>query len=220
MWEDDENKRGGKFILRVQKKKRMASKHWEDLVLAFVGQQFDVGDDVCGVVVSVRYQEDIISVWNKNSDDGESRRKLHDAIKRILGLSESVLLEYKAHDQSIKDNSSFRNTEGVGVPTSTTTVVVPGTTATGTTTTTTGTDTDTNTTTTTPTNNNSNTNSSTIVETTPVVTSDSTTTTTTPTTTTNPTTTTTTNPTTTTTTNPTTDATTTTTTTTTESNIN
>jgi hypothetical protein len=91
----------------------------------------------------VRYVEDIISVWNKTAEDLEARRRLHNTIKqysystlslkntsifpstecqkncfecRILGLPEAAILEYKAHDQAIKDNSSFRNTEGVRLP--------------------------------------------------------------------------------------------------------
>jgi translation initiation factor 4E len=113
MWEDEANRKGGKFIVRIPKKGRLASRYWEDLVLAFIGQQFaECADDVCGVVVSVRFQEDIISVWNKTAEDLEARRRLHDTIKRILGLAENVILEYKAHDQAMKDNSSFRNTEG------------------------------------------------------------------------------------------------------------
>jgi hypothetical protein len=35
---------------------------------------------------------------------------------RILGLADNVTLEYKAHGQAIKDNSSFRNTEGASFP--------------------------------------------------------------------------------------------------------
>ena len=28
-----------------------------------------VGDELCGAVVSVRFQEDIISVWNRSADN-------------------------------------------------------------------------------------------------------------------------------------------------------
>lgn len=38
-------------------------------VLAFVGDQFDFGEDVCGIVLTVRYNEDILCVWNRNSSD-------------------------------------------------------------------------------------------------------------------------------------------------------
>lgn len=37
-------------------KKGLASRAWESLVLAIVGEQFDVGNEICGAVVSVRYR--------------------------------------------------------------------------------------------------------------------------------------------------------------------
>ena len=65
VWEDDANKKGGKWILRL--KKGVADRYWEDLLLAMVGDQFmEASDEVCGAVVSVRPQEDVISVWTKN----------------------------------------------------------------------------------------------------------------------------------------------------------
>jgi translation initiation factor 4E len=38
-------------------------------VLAFVGDQLDFGEDVCGIVLTVRFNEDILCVWNRNSSD-------------------------------------------------------------------------------------------------------------------------------------------------------
>ena len=32
-------------------------------LLAVLGGQFSVGDEICGCVLSVRYQEDILSIW-------------------------------------------------------------------------------------------------------------------------------------------------------------
>ena len=34
-----------------------------------VGDQLEYSDDVCGVVLSVRFNEDILSVWNRNASD-------------------------------------------------------------------------------------------------------------------------------------------------------
>jgi translation initiation factor 4E len=64
VWEDEANKRGGKWIIRL--KKGVADRYWEDLLLAIVGDQFmEAGEEVCGAVLSVRSGEDVLSVWTK-----------------------------------------------------------------------------------------------------------------------------------------------------------
>lgn len=64
VWEDEENKRGGKWITRL--KKGVADRYWEDLLLAMVGDQFaEAGEEVCGAVLSVRSGEDVLSVWTR-----------------------------------------------------------------------------------------------------------------------------------------------------------
>jgi len=111
MWEDDANKTGGKWILRLRK--GLASKYWEDLVLAIIGEQFDVGSEICGAVISIRYQEDILSLWTRTCSDTETKERVLETMKRVLALKDDAMLEYKNHDASIRDNSSFRNTEPV-----------------------------------------------------------------------------------------------------------
>lgn len=65
VWEDEENKRGGKWIMRL--KKGVMDRYWDDLLLAVIGDQFaEAGEEVCGMVVSVRSGEDVLSVWTKN----------------------------------------------------------------------------------------------------------------------------------------------------------
>ena len=64
VWEDEANKRGGKWIVRL--KKGVADRYWEDLLLAIIGDQFlEAGEEVCGAVLSVRSGEDVLSVWTK-----------------------------------------------------------------------------------------------------------------------------------------------------------
>lgn len=130
---DDANKNGGKWILRL--KKGQASRYWEDLVsaqrnkiflvthshfvgkiLAVIGEQFEVGNEICGAVVSIRYQEDILSVWNRNATDSEVKARILETMKRVLPLDGSPRFEYKNHDASIRDNSSFRNTDSLATP--------------------------------------------------------------------------------------------------------
>ncbi|KAK7790882.1 hypothetical protein R5R35_010746 [Gryllus longicercus] len=109
MWEDTANQRGGKWIVRLRK--GLASRCWENLVLAMLGEQFMVGEEICGAVVSIRFQEDIISVWNKTAQDAGTTARIRDTLRRVLNLPPNTILEYKTHIDSLKDNSSFRNTD-------------------------------------------------------------------------------------------------------------
>ncbi|XP_033637586.1 eukaryotic translation initiation factor 4E type 2-like [Asterias rubens] len=109
MWEDDANKSGGKWIVRLRK--GLASRLWENLILAMLGEQFMVGDEICGAVVSIRFAEDIISIWNRTSSDVTISLRIRDTLRRVLNLPPNTIMEYKTHTDSIKDNSSFRNTE-------------------------------------------------------------------------------------------------------------
>ena len=62
LWEDDANKNGDKWIVRL--KKGLANRCWENLILAILGEQFMVGEEICGAVVSVRFQVNFYDVSN------------------------------------------------------------------------------------------------------------------------------------------------------------
>ena len=99
---------GGKWIVRL--KKGLASRYWEDTLLAVIGGQFRVGDEICGCVLSVRYQADILSIWNRSADSRKICMQIRDTLRSILSLPEGAQMEYKKHTDSMRDNSSYRNT--------------------------------------------------------------------------------------------------------------
>jgi len=109
MWEDDANKEGGKWIVRL--KKGLASRCWENLIVAMLGEQFMVGDEICGAVISIRFQEDILSLWNRSSSDNVVTSRIRDTLKRVLNLPPNTIMEYKTHNDSLRDKSSYRNTD-------------------------------------------------------------------------------------------------------------
>jgi len=78
VWEDPLNKDGGKWIIRLRK--GVADVLWENLVLALIGDQFDEEDRVCGCVLSVRSQEDIISVWHQDEKDAVAKEHIRYAL--------------------------------------------------------------------------------------------------------------------------------------------
>ncbi|THU86250.1 eukaryotic translation initiation factor 4E [Dendrothele bispora CBS 962.96] len=131
VWEDPLNITGGKWIIRL--KKGVADRIWEDLVLAIIGDQFDecrlVGEggsevagnwedssdsgaelpEICGCTISVRQSEDIVSLWNRVDGDVKVREKIRDTIRKVLHLPPTTIMEYKSNNDSMQDNSSFRN---------------------------------------------------------------------------------------------------------------
>ncbi|KAL9713626.1 hypothetical protein Ac2012v2_003237 [Leucoagaricus gongylophorus] len=95
--------------------------------MAVIGDQFDEctgrGDpdpperedglcypEICGCTISVRQNEDIISLWNRFEVDFRVREKIRDTLKRVLNLPPTTKLEYKTNNDSMQDKSSFRIT--------------------------------------------------------------------------------------------------------------
>ncbi|KAI0788719.1 translation initiation factor eIF 4e-like domain-containing protein [Abortiporus biennis] len=124
VWEDPLNLSGGKWIIRL--KKGVADRLWEDLVLAVIGDQFDecnptsvsnggstdggeeIWPEICGCTISVRQNEDIITVWNKVESDAKVKEKISSIIRKALSLSPTTTMEYKSNNDSMQDKSSFR----------------------------------------------------------------------------------------------------------------
>ncbi|CAM9545687.1 unnamed protein product, partial [Choristocarpus tenellus] len=98
-WEDTQNQRGGQLLVRL--KKGLASRAWEEVVLAIIGEQFDVGNEICGAVVSVRYSEDVISVWNRNADNAEGIDKIRENLRRLLKIPHFVQVDYRRHQDNL-----------------------------------------------------------------------------------------------------------------------
>lgn len=66
--------------------------------MAFVGEQIDGGEDeVCGVIVSVRYNGDVIQIWNRHADNKEFKNRLVRRLKSLWELPPFVAMDYKRH---------------------------------------------------------------------------------------------------------------------------
>lgn len=96
MWEDEANVGGGRFILKI--KKQYGNKFWEDLILAFIGEQCDHNDLICGLNASVKEKEVILSIWLKKMEENDERREdIKKSIRKVLGLTEKVDVEFREH---------------------------------------------------------------------------------------------------------------------------
>ncbi|KAJ8724593.1 hypothetical protein PYW08_016067 [Mythimna loreyi] len=100
MWEDPANVNGGKWVVRLRK--TQTGRAWEDLCMAMLGEQFMVGQELCGVVLSVRFQDDHLAVWHRTASDTAAAARVRDALRRILQLPATVPIEYKAHGDCLR----------------------------------------------------------------------------------------------------------------------
>lgn len=132
--QDESNRSGGKWIIRLRK--GLASRFWENIILAMLGEQFMVGEEICGAVVSIRFQvqltavlqllrqlllllaadhcsriivvylsvhqEDILSIWNRTSNDQMTTSRIRDTLRRVLNLPTNTIMEYKTHNDSLR----------------------------------------------------------------------------------------------------------------------
>ncbi|XP_055852267.1 eukaryotic translation initiation factor 4E type 2 [Episyrphus balteatus] len=100
MWEDPANTTGGQWVIRLRKNK--IDRAWENVCMAMLGEQFLVGDEICGIVLTTKYPEDSLSVWNRTATDIASTTRIRDTLRRILNLPLNTLMEYKIHCDSLK----------------------------------------------------------------------------------------------------------------------
>ena len=59
LWEDESNRDGGRWSIRV--KRHNTDRYWENAIMAMIGEQFMVGNEICGMQLSLRYPYDQVS---------------------------------------------------------------------------------------------------------------------------------------------------------------
>lgn len=78
LWEDPALSNGG--VWRIKCPKRETSYVWKELLLAAIGEQFNdflgEDDDICGLSISPREKDDLIQIWNMNTNAVEKSRVL------------------------------------------------------------------------------------------------------------------------------------------------
>lgn len=68
MWEDEQNKNGGRWVINLPKNFRHneLDKLWLEVILCLIGEAFDYSEDICGAVVNIRPRVHRIGMYNWN----------------------------------------------------------------------------------------------------------------------------------------------------------
>nr|XP_025978355.1 eukaryotic translation initiation factor 4E type 1B [Dromaius novaehollandiae] len=137
MWEDSQNKRGGRWLITLAKQQRHTEldRFWLETVsvhpvlaplqspdcpelpsfsaqlLCLIGEMFDeYSDEVCGAVINIRAKGDKIAIWTREAENREGVTHIGRVYKEHLGLSQKVAIGYQAHaDTATKSGSLTKN---------------------------------------------------------------------------------------------------------------
>ncbi|KAL3776098.1 hypothetical protein ACHAW5_002750 [Stephanodiscus triporus] len=100
-WEDPYNSNGGRWTIRLPKRGLIGSRYWEEVLLSLLGGFPDVPDgEICGAVISVRGHEDVLSIWNKTSNNQRVVGRIKDGLKKLLRLPASAPMRYHNHPRN------------------------------------------------------------------------------------------------------------------------
>ncbi|KAG4077954.1 hypothetical protein HA402_013454 [Bradysia odoriphaga] len=99
MWEDAANKRGGRWVLNLNKQQRRNELDalWLDILLCLIGESFEYSDDINGAVINIRPRGDKISIWTAGGTNQESILSIGHKLKECLRLPNEVQISYELH---------------------------------------------------------------------------------------------------------------------------
>jgi len=99
MWEDDRNKKGGRWLFVLQKSKgqsKALDELWLEVLLCIIGEAFgEDSDQICGAVINVRPKMDKISVWTSDCNDQKAVLNIGRVLKSRTNVTFPI--NYESH---------------------------------------------------------------------------------------------------------------------------
>ena len=102
MWEDEYNKNGGKFSIKLRKD--YTTIIWEEMIFALIGGVLpkEVKDELNGIVVSSRKEFNVLQIWFRNYNSNITG-DIEQCIRDLLQIPNEVDLEIKQFFRPKKD---------------------------------------------------------------------------------------------------------------------
>mgnify|MGYP003087152912 CR=1 FL=1 len=99
-WEHERNCQGGRVVVTISRKD-LAPYMWELLLLTTIGEQFDVGNEICGVSVNMKRNNCIFMVWNKTATFEQAINKIEMKLKTIWKAPYTLRFPYKLNRSAV-----------------------------------------------------------------------------------------------------------------------
>ncbi|KAK8807722.1 eukaryotic translation initiation factor 4E [Blastocystis sp. subtype 4] len=102
LWEDPENKNGGRVTLTLTGTELLPYL-WETLLLTTIGEQFNVGKEICGVSVTVKPKKNqsVLCVWNKTATFGRVITQIETVLKTVWNSPPRMRFAYKRNSNAV-----------------------------------------------------------------------------------------------------------------------
>ena len=102
MWEDENNKNGGRISLKLRKE--YSNLVWEELIFAFIGGYFDkeIKEEINGLVMNCKKDFNTLQIWTKNFNT-EVNKGIEKNIRELLNIPKEVILEIKPFNMQYKE---------------------------------------------------------------------------------------------------------------------
>ncbi|KAK4797538.1 hypothetical protein SAY86_029864 [Trapa natans] len=104
-WEDPVCTGGGKWSITINRKESL-DLMWQETLMALIGEQFDEADEICGVVASVRKNQDKLALWTRTAANEAVQMSIGKKWKEIIDVTDKI--NYSFHD----DSKSQRSVKG------------------------------------------------------------------------------------------------------------
>lgn len=111
MWEDIANKKGGRWMITVNRNSGRGDVDnlWLDVILCLIGEAFDHSDQICGAVINNRSKCYKISIWTSDAKSEEGCIEIGNKLKDSLRLDRQAL-SYQSHSDSMsKQGASVKS---------------------------------------------------------------------------------------------------------------
>ena len=79
---------------------------WLNALLACIGEQFTEGEEICGVVVSVRTKQDRVALWTRAASNEAAQVSIGKQLKGVLDLDSATRIGYLSHSDSASSNKA------------------------------------------------------------------------------------------------------------------
>jgi len=103
MWEDEQNKKGGKWMMQLRhndKDPELITRAWLYTVLGMIGGAFTDGEEVHGAVVKLRNKANRITLWTKTGSKEEECCRVGREFKEISEMNRKIT--YHLHEKALE----------------------------------------------------------------------------------------------------------------------